>query len=213
MVRGLAAGEPQLSHVSGAARSQARPLGLPHSAGRSHQNSTATSQAPSGLTAPDHRAPSHAQSWAHPGAWGTGKARSPGGRRRGPGDAYRGRSCRPRGAGSRVCTRKGRSLACSRTCDGSRHCAPGTHPHLGGDRGPRVNGQYPPRRWPPGPQRDPSGRHRPRPRCQDPDPRPSPSGQACDSALAPRPHLPGRQSRVGGTLTHTQPTGRGGEGS
>ena len=45
-------------------------------------------------------------------------------------NAYPGRSCRPRGDGSRACTRRSRSLGCSHTGAGSRRCAPGTRPRL-----------------------------------------------------------------------------------
>lgn len=80
---------------------------------------------------------------------GTAQARSPGREvARGPGwgqphpglpGAYPSRSCRPRGAGSRACTRRDRSPVCSRTCADSRRCASGTHLHLDRDTGPRVS--------------------------------------------------------------------------
>lgn len=50
-------------------------------------------------------------------------------------DTYPSRSCRPRGAGTRACTRRGKSLVCSRICADSHRCALGTHPRLHRDTG------------------------------------------------------------------------------
>lgn len=128
------------SRVSGAGRPTAgrlRTHGLPHSAEWGHSNTPAAESGPTWPLSPGVEGPQPLPDLGAPRSLGREVAPAPGG-------AYPGRSCRPHGAGSRTCTRRGRSPGCSHTCGGSRRCALGTHPHLGGDTGPRVDSWYPP---------------------------------------------------------------------